>query len=222
MLPEIFLSIKDFRKLETKGKRTRRESPQTRSRHADGLCWKQEPKGVITYTPKSDMTIHLGVVAGRGGGGADLLTVWLLTVSLGWLVRISHCVSALDAQQIKISTIADRQTLVELGFGFSFPFILKIWAQLTLPQSVELHRGDCSPKDETSLALRTVLETFNMKRIDLLFSWGFFVVCTFFLNHVCFQSTDTRKCFALKNTFCGCTGVSWEPFLMRVYFVLFF
>lgn len=76
------------------------------------------------------MTIHLGVVAGDGGGGgggggADLLTVWLLTVSLGWLVRISHCVSALDARQIKISTIADRQTLVELGFGFSFPFILK-------------------------------------------------------------------------------------------------
>ena len=30
--------------------------------------WKQEPKGVITYTPKSDMTIHLGVVAGGGGG----------------------------------------------------------------------------------------------------------------------------------------------------------
>lgn len=45
-------------------------------------CWKQEPKGVITYTPKSDMTIHLGVVAGGGGdeggggvGEADLLTV---------------------------------------------------------------------------------------------------------------------------------------------------
>lgn len=170
MSPEIFLSIKDFRKLETKGKRTRRESPQTRSRHADGLCWKQEPKGVITYTPKSDMTIHLGVVAGRGGGGADLLTVWLLTVSLGWLVRISHCVSALDEQQIKISTIADRQTLVELGFGFSFPFILKIWAQLTLPQSVELQRGDCGPKDETSLALRTVLETFNRKRVGV-FLW---------------------------------------------------
>lgn len=43
------------------------------------VCWKQEPKGVITYTPKSDMTIHLGVVAGGGGGEeggeADLLTV---------------------------------------------------------------------------------------------------------------------------------------------------
>lgn len=96
------------------------------------VCWKQEPKGVITYTPKSDMTIHLGVVAAGGGeavggrrGVADLLTVWLLTVSLGWLVRISLCVSAIDARQIKISTIADRQTLVELGFGFSFPFILK-------------------------------------------------------------------------------------------------
>lgn len=91
------------------------------------VCWKQEPKGVITYTPKSDMTIHLGVVAGVVAvvEGADLLTVWLLTVSLGWLVRISHCVSALDERQIKISTIADRQTLVELGFGFSFPFILK-------------------------------------------------------------------------------------------------
>lgn len=31
------------------------------------VCWKQEPKGVITYTPKSDMTIHLGVVAAGGG-----------------------------------------------------------------------------------------------------------------------------------------------------------
>lgn len=31
------------------------------------MCWKQEPKGVITYTPKSDMTIHLGVVAAGGG-----------------------------------------------------------------------------------------------------------------------------------------------------------
>ncbi|KAI4804417.1 hypothetical protein KUCAC02_026047, partial [Chaenocephalus aceratus] len=30
-----------------------------------------------------------------------------------------------DVRQIKISTIADRQTLVELGFGFAFPFILK-------------------------------------------------------------------------------------------------
>lgn len=44
------------------------------------VCWKQEPKGVITYTPKSDMTIHLGVVAAGGGGNegrgvADLLTV---------------------------------------------------------------------------------------------------------------------------------------------------
>lgn len=29
-----------------------------RSRRQD---WKPEPKGVITYTPKSDMTIHLGV-----------------------------------------------------------------------------------------------------------------------------------------------------------------
>lgn len=42
--------------------------------------WKQEPKGVITYTPKSDMTIHLGVVAARvwgsqGRGTADFLTV---------------------------------------------------------------------------------------------------------------------------------------------------
>lgn len=37
------------------------------------VCWKQEPKGVITYTPKSDMTIHLGVVArGRWGGGRPL------------------------------------------------------------------------------------------------------------------------------------------------------
>lgn len=40
------------------------------------VCWKQEPKGVITYTPKSDMTIHLGVVAGGwwwlGGGSRPL------------------------------------------------------------------------------------------------------------------------------------------------------
>ncbi|KAK7905247.1 hypothetical protein WMY93_017854 [Mugilogobius chulae] len=43
------------------------------------VCWKQEPKGVITYTPKSDMTIHLGVVAGacvcvEGGRPLDSLT----------------------------------------------------------------------------------------------------------------------------------------------------
>lgn len=37
------------------------------------LCWKQEPKGVITYTPKSDMTIHLGVV-GSGSRPLDSLT----------------------------------------------------------------------------------------------------------------------------------------------------
>lgn len=51
--------------------RTRGASPQPQSCHADGVSWKQEPKGVITYTPESDMTIHLGVVAGV----ADLLTV---------------------------------------------------------------------------------------------------------------------------------------------------
>lgn len=162
------LLIKDIRKLDQRRKNKKRESsnwiPPCRR-----LCWKQEPKGVITYTPKSDMTIHLGVVAGPAGEGwgGSRLTVWLLTVSLGWLVRISHCVSALDTQQIKISTIADRQPLVELGFGFYFPFILKIWAQLTLPQSVQLQRGDDRPKDETSLALRTDLETLNRKRVDL-------------------------------------------------------
>lgn len=32
-----------------------------------GRGWKEETKGVITYTPKSDMTIHLGVVAAKGG-----------------------------------------------------------------------------------------------------------------------------------------------------------
>lgn len=50
---------------------TRGAGPQPQSCHTDGVSWKQEPKGVITYTPESDMTIHLGVVAGV----ADLLTV---------------------------------------------------------------------------------------------------------------------------------------------------
>lgn len=94
MSPVIFFSFSnnDIRKLDQRVENKKRESsnwiPPSRR-----LCWKQEPKGVITYTPKSDMTIHLGVVAGPGGGVGGCLTVWLLTVSLGWLVRISHCVS---------------------------------------------------------------------------------------------------------------------------------
>lgn len=82
MSPEIFffsflLSIKDIRKLDQRRENKKRESsnwiPPCRR-----LCWKQEPKGVITYTPKSDMTIHLGVVAGaegeRWGAPLDSLT----------------------------------------------------------------------------------------------------------------------------------------------------
>lgn len=74
------------------------------------------------------MTTHLVVVAVCGGGEERSRPLDSLTplCQLGLVGSyFPHCVYALDAQRIKISTTADRQTLVELGFGFSFPFILK-------------------------------------------------------------------------------------------------
>lgn len=42
---------------------------------------------------------------------------------------------------------------------FDFPSFSKTAAHLAVPCSLELQQGDCGPGDETSLLLRTVLES---------------------------------------------------------------
>lgn len=153
----------------------------------------------------------------RCRGGADLLTVWLLTVILVWLVRISLCVSALDTRQIKISTIADRQTLVELGFGFSFPFILKNCSSANFaPKSGVTVRGlrpsrrnfTCfkdSPWETDSVLLLLSL-TFDLQYFDqyschlTVFKW-----CTIILS-----ASATRTWMNVESKYFSFTCAVWK------------
>lgn len=66
-LPELFLFYQRIQELQEPRKGNEKRESLNSIPPFRRVCWKQEPKGVITYTPKSDMTIHLGVVArGRG------------------------------------------------------------------------------------------------------------------------------------------------------------